>query len=347
MGLSGLERFLRTIERADVDRPACWLGMPDPSALPGLYAHFGVSDIRRLKQAVGDDIYPVEMPYQSPTSSHIYAAFDFTLPGRDALQERTLTAPGWFADAADMSALDGFPWPDPERYIDTRACAAAVSDVPQGRAVLGVLWSAHFQDACAAFGMETALIRMLEAPELYQAVDERIVDFYLRANKVFYESTKGRLHAVLIGNDLGSQSGLMLSRALIRRLVLPGAKRLIDQAHSYGVKVIYHSCGSVSEIFDDLLEAGVDALHPIQALAAGMDAEGLARRFGGKASFCGGVDTQELLVRGTEAMVEDRVSALRALFPTGLIVSPSHEALLADVRPQNVGALFRAATRVG
>jgi len=82
---------------------------------------------------------------------------------------------------------------------------------------------------------------------------------------------------VLIGNDMGSQRGLMLSPDMIRKFVLPGAIKLVEQAHSYGLKVIYHSCGAVSEIFDDLLAIGVDA--------------------------------QNLLVNGTPKMVADRLGS--------------------------------------
>lgn len=94
---------------------------------------------------------------------------------------------------------------------------------PEGKTVLGILWSAHFQDTCAAFGMETALMNMIAAPELYEAVNEKVLEFYLKANRIFYEATKGKLHAVLIGNDMGSQRGLMISPELVRRFVIPAA----------------------------------------------------------------------------------------------------------------------------
>lgn len=82
----------------------------------------------------------------------------------------------------------------------------------------------------------------------------------------------------------------MISPKLISEFVIPGAKKLIDIAHSYGVKVVYHSCGSIVDAIPLLIEAGVDVIHPIQALAA-------------------------------------KVKELRSYFPTGLIVSPSHEGL--------------------
>ena len=342
--MNSLERFYATAERRLVDRPAAWLGMPDPQALPGLFSYYGVKDIHELKMAVGDDFYAVEVPYESETAHAIYAAFDWYKNGEVDAMNRTLTAPGCFHDAEDMEDLV-FDWPDPAAYIDAAECRRRVEMAPEGKTVLGILWSAHFQDTCAAFGMETALMNMIAVPELYEAVNEKVLEFYLKANRIFYEATKGKLHAVLIGNDMGSQRGLMISPELVRRFVIPGCRRLTEQAHSYGLKVIYHSCGAISDIIPDLIDAGVDIIHPIQALAAGMEPEGLKEKFGDRVSFCGGVDTQELLVHGTPEDVRKKVEELKRLFPTGLILSPSHEAILPDVPPENIGALFDAVRR--
>ena len=342
--MNSLERFYATAERKPVDRPAAWLGMPDPQALPGLFSYYGVKDIHELKMAVGDDFYAVEVPYESETAHAIYAAFDWYKNGEVDAMNRTLTAPGCFHDAEDMEDLV-FDWPDPAAYIDAAECRRRVEMAPEGKTVLGILWSAHFQDTCAAFGMETALMNMIAAPELYEAVNKKVLEFYLKANRIFYEATRGKLHAVLIGNDMGSQRGLMISPELVRRFVIPGCRRLAEQAHSYGLKVIYHSCGAISDIIPDLIDAGVDIIHPIQALAAGMEPEGLKEKFGDRVSFCGGVDTQELLVHGTPEDVRKKVEELKRLFPTGLILSPSHEAILPDVPPENIGALFDAVRR--
>lgn len=340
------ERFYRTINRECVDRPASWLGLPMPEAHAGLFRHFGVASVDELKRRLDDDIHPVELPYHSPVSNAIYMAFNFARQGQLSEDKRTLTAPGFFADRSDPARVDEFDWPDPEKYIDPAECRAVVGAAPEDYAVLGVVWSANFQDACAAFGMENALLAMMANPEMFQAVLARITDFYLRANEIFYQATRGRLDAVLIGNDFGCQTGLMLSAELIRRNVWPWARKLIDQAKAHGLKVIYHSCGSISELIPDLIEMGVDAIHPIQALARDMDARKLHKAYGGRISFCGGVDAQEMLVGGTPAEVRAKVAELKSLFPTGLILSPSHEAILADTRPENIEALFDEARRV-
>ena len=222
------------------------------------------------------------------------------------------------------------------------ACVNAFNGLPEDKAVLGMMWSAHFQDACAAFGMENAMVIMLTEPDLFRAVIDRIVDFYLEANKIFYEAGQGKLDVVLIGNDFGSQSGLMVSPDMLREFVFPGTARLIEQAKSFRLKVIHHSCGSIYEIIPDLIEQGADAIHPVQVLAKNMDPVKLQEEFAGKVSFCGGVDVQRLLVHGTPDEVRTEVKKLRELFPTGLIISPSHEAVLPDVAPANLRAMFEA-----
>lgn len=344
--MNSLERFYATVNREPVDRPAAWLGMPDIFAQPALFKHYGVENFHELKLAVGDDFYAVEVPYESPNASAIYAAFDWYMDGNVDAEERTLTTPGCFAEAEELEDLEFFQWPDPAKYIDVEECKRRVALAPDDKVCLGMMWSAHFQDTCAAFGMENALMNMIANPEIYEAVDAKIMEFYLKANEIFYEATKGRLNAVLIGNDMGSQRGLMLSPDMVRRFIIPGCKKLVEQAHSYGLKVIYHSCGSIADIIPDLIEAGVDIIHPIQALAAGMEPQGLKEKFGDKVSFCGGVDTQDLLVNGTPEDVKNKVKELRTIFPTGLIISPSHEAILPDIPPANIQALFDEAQKV-
>jgi uroporphyrinogen decarboxylase len=317
--------------------------MPTPSAVPQLCEYFGVKTLDELKATCGDDFYAIEVPYKSPTCSAMYAAFDWYLNGSNVDPEhRTLTAEGFFArfQTVEEAEAANFPWPDPALYIDPAECRRLVDEAPEGKVILGMAWAAHFQDFCAAFGMENAMMNMLVAPELVHYVNDKIMAFYMKALRIFLDATKGKIHAILIGDDMGSQLDLMISPDMVREFVIPGAKQLIDLAHSYGVKVIYHSCGSIARIIPMLIEAGADAIHPIQALAAGMDAESLKERFGDKVSFCGGVDTQDLLPNGTPEDVRAEVRRLRKLFPTGLIISPSHEAIQSDVPLANIKAMF-------
>ncbi|MFC2087806.1 uroporphyrinogen decarboxylase family protein [Bacteroidota bacterium] len=336
------ERFYATIERQKVDHPASWLGLPHAQAVPNLLRYFGSRDLDELRIKIDDDIYPIDIPYHSPVSDAVTMAFDFTGKGHLEWDDYTLNAPGFFKDISDPERVDDFDWPDPEKYIDPDECLQMVKKAPNDRIRMGSIWSAHFQDTFSAFGMENACIQMMMAPDMVHAVANRIVIFYLKANEIFFEATKGELEAVLIGNDFGGQKGLMVSPDTIREFAFPGTRKLVDQAKSYGLRVIHHSCGSIYEIIADLIEIGVDAIHPMQVGAANMESWRMKRDFGDKVAFVGGVDAQHTLANEGPEEVRNEVLKLKELFPTGLIISPSHEAVLPDVDPANVDALFKA-----
>jgi uroporphyrinogen decarboxylase len=124
---------------------------------------------------------------------------------------------------------------------------------------------------------------------------------------------------------------------------MPWFRRFTEQGHRHGYQVILHSCGSIYRVIDRLIDAGVDCLHPLQALARNMDAQTLAREFKGRIAFLGGIDTQDLLVNGTPREIKADVERVKALLGPCLIVSPSHEALLPNVPPENVLAMALAA----
>jgi len=124
---------------------------------------------------------------------------------------------------------------------------------------------------------------------------------------------------------------------------MPWFRKFTDQGHAHGYQVILHSCGAIHKVIDRLIASGVDCLHPLQALARNMDADTLARDFKGRIAFLGGIDTQQLLVHGSPEDVKADVRRVKRLLGPCLIVSPSHEALLPNVSPENVLAMAEAA----
>ena len=175
------------------------------------------------------------------------------------------------------------------------------------------------------------------------SVVDYVVPMWLRINEKLFEQAAGKIDMFFFGNDFGSQLDTLISPEMFDRFVMPGFKKFTDQAHRHGMKVLLHSCGSIYRVIPRLIDAGVDALHPIQAQAANMDAKTLAREFNGKIVFVGGVDTQQLLPNGTPQQVRDEVRRLRDLFGENFVVSPSHESILPDVPWQNIQAMADAA----
>jgi uroporphyrinogen decarboxylase len=99
----------------------------------------------------------------------------------------------------------------------------------------------------------------------------------------------------------------------------------------------------VLPVIERLIVGGVNCLHPLQALAKDMDAETLAAHFKGRIAFMGGIDVQQLLTHGTPEAVRAEVRRVKRVLGPNLIVSPSHEAILPNVPPENVEALAQAA----
>ena len=95
-------------------------------------------------------------------------------------------------------------------------------------------------------------------------------------------------------------------------------------------------------IFQDLSDLGAAIIHPIQALASEMDAPNLKKNFDRKVAFCGGIDVQNLLVNRKPDDIAKKVAEFKAIFPIGLLISPSHEAILPDISLANIEAMFNA-----
>ena len=140
------------------------------------------------------------------------------------------------------------------------------------------------------------------------------------------------------------QTGMMISPEIWRRYIKPRHAELIVPFKKMGLKTRYHSDGSLIPIIEDLIELGLNLLDPIQPKASGMDAENLYRLFGGRISFYGGIDTQNLLPHGTPEDIEKEVLRyIRTLGAAGGYVVAASNAIQPDVPVENILALFRTA----
>lgn len=255
----------------------------------------------------------------------------------------TLGTAGVFAECESVEEVEKFDWPNPN-YLDFSNIVKTTKYAYENNmAVFGGMWSPFFHIVCDFFGMENYFCKMHTDPEVVHAVTRHVVDFLLEANRRCLDVTKDYLSAAFFGNDLGSQLNLMISPDCFDEFILPYIKEIIEVIKRRDLKVAMHSCGAIDLIIPKLIDAGVDILHPLQAKAAHMDAENLSKKYAGKIVFMGGVDTQDLLPFGTPEQVRAEVLRLRDVFKNDFIVSPSHEALLANVPYENVIAMSKAA----
>jgi len=321
--------------------PRCglWLGNPHAASWPGLHRYFGTKTEEELRRKLGDD-YRWISPSFAPTTFPSPAArgiFNFNWESAKSSHGQA----GPLAEVEDPAALDRFDWPDPAALDFSETLAALDAAGPRYRA--SGFWTPFYHDLMDFFGLEAYFVKMRTNPAVVEAATDRVCGFYYGANERFFDLAGDRVDAFFFGNDFGTQLDLMISPALFDRFILPWFTKFTDAAHRRGYQVVLHSCGSIHRVIPKLIAAGVNCLHPLQARAARMDAETLARDFGGRIAFLGGVDTQRVLPLGSPGEVKAEVRRVKAVLGPHLIVSPSHEAILPDVPPRNVAAMAEAA----
>ena len=115
------------------------------------------------------------------------------------------------------------------------------------------------------------------------------------------------------------------------------------------MKVKLHCCGGVRPLLDDLIDAGLEAINPVQISCVGMDAAGLKRDFGSRICFWGGgCDTQRILPQGTPEQIRRHVlEQCRTLAPGGGFVFQQVHNIMSNVPPENVVAMYDAAKELG
>lgn len=149
-----------------------------------------------------------------------------------------------------------------------------------------------------------------------------------------------------MGDDWGTQQGPILPPRLFREIFLPRYRQFCSFVKSRAdVKIALHSCGSVCWTLEDLADAGIDVIHPLQGDACGMgDPEMLKRRFGTQLAFYSNLRNQTILPHGTPDEVrQDVIRKILALAPGGGYVMSGGHNIQADVPPKNILALFDTA----
>ena len=169
-----------------------------------------------------------------------------------------------------------------------------------------------------------------------------ITDYILQTMEILFE--RFEFDCIALSDDYGSQKAMVISPDMWRRFIKPLLVEIYAFTRKNGRAVFHHSCGNISPIIGDMIDMGLDILHPIQPEA--MDILQLKREFGTAISFCGGVSTQELLLNATLHQIRDEVKRLKEVMGKngGYILEPGIT-LQADVPLKNVTAIIEEAQR--
>jgi uroporphyrinogen decarboxylase len=180
-------------------------------------------------------------------------------------------------------------------------------------------------------------------PDKVAELSEKLAAIHLKNLEKWLGAVGPYIDVVLFGDDLGGQQGSLISPDAYREFYKPYHKLLWGKAKELAeVKVQLHCCGGIYELLDDLIDAGLDAVNPVQISCRGMDPLRLKKEFGDRLTFWGGgCDTQQVLPLSSPDRVAEHVREKTSILsPGGGFIFQQVHNILANVPPENIVAMM-------
>ena len=193
--------------------------------------------------------------------------------------------------------------------------------------------------AILGMGFETFAIALYDDRTLVEDLFEMYTDWYARATRHLCELD---FDFLWFGDDIAFKTAPYVSPKIFRQLFVPHYRRVAEQITK---PWIFHSDGNLVPILDDLLDLGMNGLHPIEPGA--MNLTELKRRYGGRLCLVGHISV-DTLGRGTPQEVDRLVKeAIRIAAPGGGYVAGSSNSVAYYCQPENVRAMQQAILKYG
>ncbi|MBI5835212.1 MAG: uroporphyrinogen-III decarboxylase [Armatimonadetes bacterium] len=340
--MTSRERVLTAFDHREPDRVPLWYGASD-GLTARLRAHCGCADDEALQDRLHIDFRRVHGRYIGPDLGRT------TIWGveRDGAYYGMPTSHP-LAGVTTVEEVAAYPlWPSPD-WFDWSGLRAQC-EAWREYAVIGGPWVVVFTDATELVGMAEFFEKMYTHPEVMQAVLDRVADFYYELATRCFEAAADAFEIFFFGDDFGTQESLIISPKAWREFCKPNIRRFVELGHQADLEVMFHSCGAVTSILDDLVDLGLDALNPIQPAAKGMDLARLKADYGAHLTFHGALDHQHILPFGTPDEVRAEVRRVLDIMAPGggFCLAPSHDLLLDEFPPENIVAMYDEAAEYG
>lgn len=258
------------------------------------------------------------------------------------------------AEAETIEDIENYAsWPDAgdlSRVAHVKEQARRLAQADEF-AIMATPWLLFpFERAFGLQGMDRFLMNLAMKPDFAQALLRKNADLCKELIKPFLDALGENVDIIKIGDDLGTQTSMLMSPKMYREILKPIHADYIAfiKAHT-AAKIFFHSDGDVFPLIEDFIEIGVDILNPIQTSAGKMsNMVELKKRYGREIVICGGIDTHEILPHGTPQQVREEVRrVIEILAPGGRFIAAAVHTIMNDVPPENILAMVDAIDEFG
>jgi len=237
------------------------------------------------------------------------------------------------------------PWPDPHdpaRYAGLEESARDLYENGDHAIIVNAIGSVY-EFSWYLRGFEQFYVDMALDPAIVGALMDGMVAYQSAMFDEILDRAGKYVSVVMVGDDLGTQRAPVISEEAYRTVVWPRQKKFYESIRAKtDAAIFYHSCGSIRPMIPYLIDAGINALHPVQPLAAGMGERAwLKKEYGGKIAFWGGLDQQHVLPFGTPEEVREATKRLLDDFmPGGGYVFCTGHNIQRGVSPESILAAY-------
>ena len=320
-----------------------------PEVVEKLKAHFRVSETEEVLEALEIDIREVNPDYIGPALRELPDGSFYGPMGHHmrkvsnafSVYNEYISFP--LAYAGSVDDLRGYEyWPNPDHY-DYEGLSDKIGRLHE-KYCIKLFTGGLFELAWELRGLEQFYVDMALDPEMVHYTMDKLTGFFCEYVTRIMQAAGDKYDIVYTYDDIASQQAPLVSDDMFKDLIKPYHKRLGGVIKDFGKKVMYHSCGAVYDLLDELVTLPIDILNPLQPAAKGMDMVKIKTNYGERLCFHGGIDIQYVLPYGSKREIEEAVAhAVGTLgLGGGYILTTAHN-IQNDTSAENIVAMYEAA----
>jgi uroporphyrinogen decarboxylase len=203
---------------------------------------------------------------------------------------------------------EAWPHPDPDKFYKTIYRVFADLQKRYGHKIylMGSLFSGLWESASQSMGLTAFSVILRRNPDFVRRMVKYYEEIYMAT---IHATADAGMPAFVYSDDMGHKTGPQMPPRVLEEFFGPSLRRITEEAHKRGIKIIIHSCGNVNLLLDLFADWGFDGVHSLEP-TAGIDLAAVKKRLGKRMCIFGNMDISHVLSQGTREEVEAAVKSM-------------------------------------